>query len=107
MATSFWDIAWAMLLAFLLGGSLVILATIIGGILVFKTKKESHESFFAVKPPLGASSNIDETDYRTHNEPEAEDPVKETFARMEADNLRFIRQMKEQAMKQEGTNGAE
>ena len=51
---------WQVLIAVIVGGFLALLGVVAGGIFVYRTKRDSHESLFAHKPvnPAGPS-NID------------------------------------------------
>ena len=91
MDITFWDIAGGLILAGLVMGLLVIAGVFLGGMLVFRTKRESYEPILGEKTMLATAGNVDETDYRTHTEPE-DDGLTSRFAAMEKENERLLKQ---------------
>lgn len=54
---------WSLLAAFFLGALVSLGGVTLGGLFVFRTKREPHESLFQFKPQEGGAFNIeDETD---------------------------------------------
>ena len=77
------------LLLFMLQGVLIILAVIVGGYLVYRTKRETYESFFPAKEQVSTSFNIAEEGHILPTEKEPELPS-------------VIKRMNEQFIKQTG-----
>jgi flagellar basal body-associated protein FliL len=78
----------------------------LGGLLVFRTKKESHEKLFSVGPPKGESFVVDDFSDgfldqqkevpRYPKKPVVEDALPEIIARQNADFLNQLKQGKKE-----------
>ncbi len=86
------EIGWVVL-AFFLGGLQTLLACALGGYLVFRTKREPHESFFENKPAQGEVGSLDEV----MGPGEDEDVVPQLFAEFEQRNAEFLKQTQQES----------
>lgn len=57
-----WVIILAIFLAFFMGSMMLLVGVIVGGLFVFRTKREPHESLFSMKRPQGEAFVIDPFD---------------------------------------------
>lgn len=80
------------LIAFAMGGVMTLMAVGLGGFLVFRTRRDSHESLFALKSPKGDAFVVDPI-AETFGDEEPKDAVPDIL-RKQTD--RFMEQLKKE-----------
>lgn len=88
MYAEFSEVAFTLLLAIAVEGIIVLAACALGGFLVFRTKRDSHEQLFKLSQPQGTAIIHDDLD----EEPEV-DAAKQMFERLMPQTQRMRQQM--------------
>lgn len=99
MNVSFWDISWFLIIVMLLAWITCLISVLVGGYLVFRTKRDAFEPFLPKRQQAQVPINLDEADYSTHHNSESaaaappDDPMHVVFERFEKQNEEFLKKM--------------